>query len=157
MFRGEFAKELNRYFPDCKCYLFDTFDGFDEKDIILEQKDSMVVANYMKGLSEQLVYEKMPYKQMVEIRKGYFPNSAKGIEDSFCFVNLDMDLYKPTYEGIVFFYPRMISGGIILIHDYFSDAYSNVRQAVEDYEKNYSVRLITIPIGDDMSIAIMKP
>lgn len=110
----------------------------------------------MKGLSEQFVYEKMPHKHMVEIRKGYFPDSAKGIDEQFCFVNLDMDLYKPIYEGIKFFYPKLISGGTLLIHDYFSDAYPNVRQAVEDYEKNYSVKLITTPIGDDMSIAIIK-
>ncbi len=111
----------------------------------------------MKGLSEQLVYEKMPCKHMVEIRKGYFPDSAQGIDEQFCFVNLDMDLYKPIYEGIKFFYPKLVSGGTLLIHDYFSDAYPNVRQAVEDYEKNYFVKLITTPIGDDMSIAIIKP
>lgn len=156
VFRGEFAKEINKYYPDKKCFLFDTFDGFDEKDVTLEQKKSLIVANYMKGLSEQFVYEKMPHKHMVEIRKGYFPDSAKGIDEQFCFVNLDMDLYKPIYEGIKFFYPKLISGGTLLIHDYFSDAYPNVRQAVEDYEKNYSVKLITTPIGDDMSIAIIK-
>ncbi len=137
--------------------MFDTFDGFDEKDINMEQKESMTVANYMKGLSEQLVYEKMPYKHMVEIRTGYFPDTATGIDEKFCFVNLDMDLYKPIYEGIKFFYPKLISGGTLLIHDYFSDAYPNVRQAVEDYEKNYAVQLIRTPIGDDMSIAIIKP
>lgn len=157
VFRGEYAKEINRYFSDRKCYLFDTFDGFSEKDIALEQKSSLVVAEYMKGLSEQLVYNKMPNKQQVEIRKGYFPETAAGIDEPFCFVNLDMDLYKPIYEGIVFFYPKLVSGGTLLIHDYFSDAYPNVRQAVEDYEKNYSVKLITAPIGDDMSIAIFKP
>ena len=68
-----------------------------------------------------------------------------------------MDLYKPIYEGIVFFYPKLVSGGTLLIHDYFSSAYPNVKQAVEDYELNYSTRLITAPIGDDMSIAIFKP
>ena len=157
VFRGEFAKEINRFYPDRKCYLFDTFDGFDEKDIACEEKDSLVVAEYMRGLSAQHVYDKMPHKEMVEIRKGYFPETAAGIEDSFCFVNLDMDLYKPTYEGIVFFYPKLVSGGTLLIHDYFSDAYPNVRQAIEDYEKNYGVKLITAPAGDDMSIAILKP
>lgn len=41
----------------------------------------------------------------------------KGIEDSFCFVSLDMDLYKPTYEGLHYFYPRLNHGGYIFIHD----------------------------------------
>lgn len=157
VFRGEFAKEINRYYSDKKCYLFDTFEGFSDQDIAFEKEKSLVIAEYMKGLSENIVYDKMPYKENVEIRKGYFPETAVGITDEFCFVNLDMDLYKPIYEGIVFFYPKLVSGGTLLIHDYFSEAYPNVRQAVEDYEKGYGIKLITTPIGDDMSIAIIKP
>lgn len=158
VFRGEFAKEINKYFSDRKCYLFDTFDGFAEDDIAFEQKDSMVTANYMKGLSEQLVYEKMPHKEKVHIYKGYFPETAirANIEDSFCFVNLDMDLYKPTYEGIKYFYPKMSKKGVILIHDYFSDAYPNVKQALDDYEHDFNIILVKTPIGDDISIAIVK-
>ena len=157
VFSGEFAKEINKYYPDRKIYLFDTFSGFSEKDIVFEEKDSQVDAAYMKDTSEQFVYNKMPNKQMVEIRKGYFPETAEGIDEPFCFVNLDMDLYKPTYEGIKFFYPKLVSGGTLLIHDYFSDVYPNIRQAVEDYKKNYQTQLITMPIGDDLSVAILKP
>ena len=157
VFRGEFAKEINGYFPDRKCYLFDTFEGFAEEDIKMEKKESLTNARYMKGLSDKLVYEKMPNKNMVKIFKGYFPETAEGITDSFCFVNLDMDLYNPTLGGLRFFYPKLSGGGIILIHDYFSDAYPNLRQAVEDYETEIGKKLPKMPIGDDISIAITKP
>lgn len=121
VFRGEFAKEINSCFPDRQCYLFDTFDGFSDEDIKYEQEESLVVANYMKNLSELTVYEKMPYKHKVTICKGYFPETAiaLNLDSPFCFVNLDMDLYKPTYEGLAYFYPKMCTGGSILIHDYF--------------------------------------
>ena len=33
VYKGDFAKRLNQLFPDKKLYLFDTFEGFDEKDI----------------------------------------------------------------------------------------------------------------------------
>jgi O-methyltransferase len=36
VFRGDFAKFINISFPDRKLYLFDTFEGFDEKDIEAE-------------------------------------------------------------------------------------------------------------------------
>lgn len=32
VFKGDFAKHINRKFPDRKLYPFDTFEGFDEKE-----------------------------------------------------------------------------------------------------------------------------
>jgi len=32
VYKGKFAKYINQYFPSKKIYLFDTFEGFDEKD-----------------------------------------------------------------------------------------------------------------------------
>ena len=113
-------------------------------------------ALHLRETSENIVYNKMPYKEMVEIRKGYFPETTKGIEDIFAFVNLDMDLYQPTIEGLHFFYPKMSIGGIILIHDYFTEIYPNIEKAVSDFEKEIGFRLYKMPIGDDISLAIMR-
>ena len=33
VFRGDFAKYINKVFPDSKLYLFDTFEGFDSRDV----------------------------------------------------------------------------------------------------------------------------
>lgn len=61
---------------------------------------------------------KMPHPSNCVIRKGYFPETADGLEMEFCFVNLDMDLYEPILERLRFFYPRMVNGVAILVHDY---------------------------------------
>lgn len=156
VYRGEFAKEINKSFYDRKCYLFDTFEGFNEKDISVEQEGALVEANYLKDTSVDIVMKKMKYPQQCIIRKGYFPQTAEGISDEFCFVNLDMDLYQPILNGLRFFYPKMVERGVILIHDYFSDAYPNVRKAVEDYENEHHILLHKMPIGDDISVAIIK-
>lgn len=156
VYRGEFAKIINREFADRICYLFDIFEGFDERDFGFEKKKSHVEGKQLSKTSVDIVLSKMSFPENCVIRKGYFPETAEGIEENFVFVNLDMDLYKPTYEGLVYFYPRMVEEGIILIHDYFSETYPNVKQAVEDYEKNYAVQLKKMPIGDGYSIAIVK-
>src|SRR3954469_19259810 len=36
VYKGDFSKRLNQLFPDKKLYLFDTFSGFDERDISIE-------------------------------------------------------------------------------------------------------------------------
>lgn len=156
VYQGEFAKVINRVFWNRKCYLFDTFEGFCKNDFRFEEKESLIEAEHLKKTSVQLVLDKMTTPQNCIIKKGYFPDTAMGLEESFMFVNLDMDLYKPIFEGITYFYPRMVTGGIILIHDYFSEAYPNVALAVADFEKNNGVTFKMMPIGDDISLAIIK-
>ena len=54
------------------------------------------------------------YRTNTVVIEGYFPETTVGLEDErFAFVSLDTDLYKPIYEGLKFFYPRLNPGGII--------------------------------------------
>jgi hypothetical protein len=155
VFQGDFAREMNRVFPEKKLYLFDTFSGFDERDISMEQENkfSEYGGSHLNITSEELVLGKLPFPQNAVIRKGYFPETTEGIKDKFCFVNLDFDLYLPILAGLDFFYPQMVSGGIILVHDYFSEGYKGVKQAVLEFDKKVG-GIKTFPIGDGISIGI---
>lgn len=155
VFRGDFSCEMNRVFPDKKLYLFDTFLGFDNRDIAVEKENqfSECGGSHLNITSEELVLKKLPYPEKAVIRKGYFPETIAGIEERFCFVNLDFDLYQPILAGLEYFYPRMVSGGIILTHDYFSEGYRGVKQAVMEFEKRRN-GIRKFPIGDGISIGI---
>ncbi|MDE6386755.1 MAG: macrocin-O-methyltransferase [Lachnospiraceae bacterium] len=157
VFQGDFAKYMNQYFPDRKLYLFDTFEGFDEKDVALERQNNYSAAGAADyhNTSLELVRQKMEYPDQCIFKVGYFPETASGIEDEFCFVNLDLDLYQPTLEGLRWFESRMVQGGVILIHDFFADNFRGVRQAVDEYMRNRQRQeLHLMPIGDGISIAI---
>ncbi|MDR2695233.1 MAG: methyltransferase [Deltaproteobacteria bacterium] len=155
VYRGAFAREINRVFPARKFFLFDTFSGFDTEDAAMERdhRYSRGDAGFFSLTSEALVLEQMPHPEVCVIRKGYFPASAKGLEEVFCFVNLDLDLYRPTLAGLAYFYPRMATGGVILVHDYFSDEYKGVKAAVRECERAAG-RLRLFPVGDLSSIGI---
>lgn len=162
--RGEFAEYINKYFKDRELYLFDTFNGFHSND--LNQERLLANKFFIDGdfnnedgfhcTNINIVKNRMPHLEKCRFCEGYFPETAIGIEDEFCFVNLDMDLYKPMYDGLVFFYPKMVSNGVILLHDYFHPQLPGVKRAVEDYEKNNNTRLRKFVIGDGCSIAIVK-
>lgn len=134
VYKGSFAKKMNFLFPDKKIYLFDTFEGFNDKDIIYDNKVGF--SDGKENFSDtniDNVIKNMPNAEMCVVKKGYFPDSAANIEDVFCLVSLDADLWKPTYEGLIYFYPRMVQGGVIMIHDYLNRDYKGVKSAVRKY------------------------
>jgi len=154
VFQGEFAKEINRVFPEKTFYLFDTFTGFDERDVNIEQTEqfSQSKAGHFNITSEELVLSKLPHPEKCVIRKGYFPETTAGMDENekFCFVNLDFDLYQPILSGLEFFVPCMVKGGIILIDDYFAEGYKGAKAAVDAFPN-----LQLFPIGDGNSIGVM--
>ena len=86
----------------------------------------------------------------VHIIKGKFPESGKEIVDKrFCFVHLDVDLYKSTIDSLRFFFPKMVQGGIILIHDYHSDG---IQKAFREFKNENQVQMIELTGSQAMII-----
>lgn len=147
VFKGDLAMTLNTLFSNRTLYLFDTFEGFSEKDIKVEDERNFSVSSKtdFSDTSDKMVFERMPHKDKVKICKGYFPDTAKGIEDEFCFVSIDVDLYAPTLAGLEFFYPRLVKGGYIFIHDYNSKRYQGVKNIVDEFIVKNNVCAMPIP------------
>ena len=151
VYRGDFAAGMNRRFPERELYLFDTFGGFDPRDITSERQGnySRAAEGEFSDTTLELVLGKMTKPQNVIIRKGYFPETARGMDPElrFALVSLDADLYAPTLSGLRWFYPRMVSGGVILLHDYQNARFSGVCAAVASFEEDNGP-LLLLPVGD---------
>jgi O-methyltransferase len=146
VFKGKFARYINRFFPDRSLYLFDTFEGFDKRDKKTENQNQYSDANQdFSNTSVQKVLDIMPHPEKCIVKKGYFPESAIGVNETFALVSLDTDLYEPIYNGLVFFYPKLANGGYILVHDFNSDHYKGVREAVKKFCKENNIGYIPIP------------
>ncbi len=146
VYKGEFSRRLNLLFAQRKLYLFDTFEGFSENDVAVEHQKGYSTANQdFSQTSIELVRSKMTYPENCIFKPGYFPQSARGIDDSFCFVSIDADLYEPIYNGLIFFYPRLEKGGYIFIHDFNNEKYPGTREAVLQYCKENDVRYVPVP------------
>ena len=147
----------------CFQYLFDTFEGFAETDLSVERElgdknflDGPLNKKCFADARIEIIENIFPHIEKCVIKKGFFPETTAGLEDTFCFVNLDMDLYQPMLAGIEWFYPRMEPGGVILLHDYWNPEAPGVKRAVHDYEQTHHIKLHKFPIGDFFSLAILK-
>ena len=142
-------------------FLYDTFEGFDKNDLIDEVNHSFTEEGRLKDHSGyygslaqtpeqriEAVKDKLKYKDKCHIRKGYFPCSADKEKDKrWVFVSLDMDLYQPMKAGLFYFWPQMVEGGVIFVHDYNNRDFSGVKEAVSEAEKEFD-RMYKIPISD---------
>lgn len=130
VFKGEFAKYLNKAFPNRKLYLFDTVEGFNNADLEIELNNKYSTGKQdFKNTTVDEVLSKMVSQSDCVIKKGNFPESLGGLEDKFCFVSLDPDLYKPIINGSEYFYPRLNKGGYIFVHDYNNSHYSGEKSS----------------------------
>src|SRR5205814_5647940 len=146
VYKGKFARYINQYFPDRSLYLFDTFEGFDNKDITSERQQRFSSGTQdFSDTSIECVLKQMPFAGKCIPIKGFFPQSAKDVEDIFVFVSIDADLYDPIYSGLQFFYPKLARGGYIFIHDFNNDNYRGARKAVEQFCLEEKIGFVPIP------------
>lgn len=157
VYRGDFAKIINEIFFDRDLYLFDTFNGFPDQDMVYEIENALLLNNVEKfsNTSVNYVLSRMLHPEKCIIKRGYFPDTTVGLkEGKYAFVNIDVDLYKPIVAGLEYFWPRMSENGYILVHDYFSFSYSGSQKAINEFSKKYNVGFT--PIGDTLSVAFVK-
>lgn len=139
-------------FPERKFYLFDTFKGFDVRDVsdpVENLPDDFWQRWNCSENSSEMALVNIPYRSNTVVREGYFPETAVGLEDErFAFVSLDMDLYKPILAGLRFFYSRMSPGGVIFVHDLGNSGLQGVNKAVLQFCKEEHVGYSAVPEYD---------
>ncbi len=154
VYKGKFARYINQYFNDRDFYLFDTFQGFDKADIQHEVKNNFSSGEQdFSNTSVKKVLQLMPHPEKCIVKEGYFPDTAIGLEDNFVFVSIDTDLYEPIYNGLQYFYPRLVIGGYIFIHDYNNDLYKGAKNAVRQFCKENNLSIV--PMSDSCGTAIL--
>ena len=155
VYKGKFARYINQFFPDRKLYLFDTFKGFDHADVKSEIDQNYSLGNQdFSNTSVKDVLHLMPHPENCIVRQGFFPDTAKGLEEEFVFVSLDTDLFDPIYNGLVYFYPRLKKGGYIFVHDYNNDNYKGAKKAVRKFCEEHN--LAYVPLPDSAGSAIIS-
>lgn len=156
VYRWDFAAKINEIFPKRLLYLFDTFKWFSQTDLSIEKsRNYSSWAQSFTETSVELVMKQMRHPKQCIVKKWYFPDTAIWLDDTFCFVSLDADLYKPTYDGLCFFYPKLVKWWYIFVHDFNNYEYKWIREAVEKFCNKHSIWYF--PLSDNCwSVVILK-
>ena len=149
IFVAKLAAALGR-----KAYLFDTFEGFPKQDLTgIDSNKSFEFADTSLENVQKLVD-----CESAVFCKGYFPETIKGnVPDdaTFSLVHIDCDLYEPCKAALEYFYPRMVPGGFLLMHDYSSLYWDGVENAVDEFLCDKPESIIPVP-DKSGTVAIRK-
>lgn len=131
---------------------FDSFEGFPESvktDLMLggapdEQKrqGGFSDVNYQR-LCKRIALFGLGDK--VRLAKGLFEQTLpRAAEMRFCFVHLDVDIYESYRVCMEFFYPRLVTGGIILLDEYNDPPWPGCNKAIDEFLADKPERPIAV-------------
>ena len=148
VYKGASAAVLHNMDPDRPFHLFDTFNGFTAGDLACETGEAATYTpDNFADTSVETVLKKIAGNHHIIIHQGYFPETASGFGSKLALVNMDLDLYNPTREGLEIFYPLLSPGGVIFIHDY-NHKWPGIIRAVDEFMKKVSENLVHLPDSD---------
>jgi O-methyltransferase len=146
VYRGASAKILLEATAYAKEFHgFDTFAG-------LPDADPTVDGVWRKGDMREADVEDVARflgADRTRLFRGRFPDSASGIgpEVRYCLVHVDGDLYQTTRDALAFFYPRLVSSGLLVVNDYGFLSSPGVRKAVDEFFAERPEVPIYLPSG----------
>ena len=154
VYKGDSAEILHLMDESRPFHLFDTFSGFQAKDLEGETgKAAGYTTHHFADTSIERVKQWLTAEQFI-FHPGDFSQTQMEVEnEQFALVNMDADLYQPTKSGLEFFYPRLAPGGLIFIHDYNPD-WPGIVKAVDEFTRKMGFSLIHIPDTDDTVVIL---
>ena len=131
-------------------YIFDSFMGLSKpKKTDVNELSSIKWRKGDLASSElELKANLKIYDDRITVHAGWIPSEFHNVSDKlFKLVQIDVDLESPTYDSLVFFYPRMVPGGIIILDDYPVDTCPGVEKTVDEFFANKAENPLKLASG----------
>jgi hypothetical protein len=137
-----------------KLFLIDSFEGLSEpvkEDWTSDRGSSMSKGHFATPVDfVQTIFKNY---DNVNIIKGWIPEPFTALpESNWSFVHLDVDLYEPIYDTLNYFYPKMVSGGVILNDDYNSPLFPGAGIAWREFFESKKESFLILDSGQSVFI-----
>jgi O-methyltransferase len=131
VYKGGSARVICNNLPYNHCYLIDTFAGLvdacEHDNVHVNGKFSETSIEHVKQVLAPAVNYTIIQSRWPDVNNHRLDNMQ------FKFVHLDVDMYVAYRENLDYFYPRLVSGGIILCDDYGCDDCLGAKKAIDEF------------------------
>ncbi len=117
---------INEMKSEKKVFVADSFDGLPAPDVIKYPKDAGDIHHTINVLKVSIDDVKNNFKKYnllddnVLFLKGWFKDTLPNIDinQKFSIIRLDGDMYESTMDSLTNLYPKLVSGGYVIIDDF---------------------------------------
>lgn len=137
-----------------RLHLFDTFEGMPDAvqgiDRLKRGDLSKTSIAKVEGLLQTF--------RFVQVHPGLMPATFVGLDvDRICWAHIDVDIYQSVRDCISFIYPRLCSGGFMIVDDYGFPSCPGARKAVDESFAILPEVPICLPTGQCLIIKAPAP
>ena len=141
-------------FSSSKFYLLDTFEGFDTSLLSISEKATVAKSYRYESSFEDVEKTFVPFP-FVRIIKGSVPDTLQSIDsEGFAFISLDMNCVCPEIVAAEFLWPKLVSGGIMLLDDYGFSAHIDQKDAFDLFAARIGTQILSLPTGQGLMIKV---
>ena len=148
--------ELNKNF-----YLFDTFEGLDERYLTSEELKRIGDVESYNEEARKTAYNKN-YQSVeknfhewdrVHLIKGAIPETLNTTPiNKVAYLHIDINCVIPEIAAIEHFYPKLSIGSVILLDDYAYNGHSLQKKAMDKWADKIGVNILSLPTGQGMLV-----
>lgn len=147
VYQGGSALLLGRILQNMQktLYLFDSFQGLPKPH---PKHDPFFREGQYAAAVEVVKQRLSAFQSITDFREGWMPDTFIGLEDKqYAFTHIDVDLYQPTLDCCMYFYPRITPGGVLLFDEYGFPSAHGEKVAVDEYFAGKPERPIVLITG----------
>ncbi len=125
-------------------HIFDSFEGLSKPG----PEDGFHWKTGDMASNKTIIRENLRGYDYVVYHEGWIPEKFHEVSNQrFCFIHLDVDLYQPTLDSLIFFYERTNPGGIILCDDYGFVTCPGAKAAMDSFFSDKPEKIVCLPTG----------
>lgn len=150
------ASGMSAYFAlnelKCKSFIFHLYDSWGlMKSEYLYESEKKSIGNYKDQSIQNTKKNLDEFSDKIKYHVGYIPET---LDDSapkeILYLHIDVNSAKTTKEILEFFYPRLVSGGIILSDDYGWISYDETRKIIDKFLNDKNGVMFISPTGQSI-------
>lgn len=158
VYRGSMSRMIAHYvdlhlLPHKRFYLLDTFSGIPLESLSAEELTSRRPVAYDESY-ERVVRTFRGYPNVTIIR-GVIPHTLADVKSArVAYLSLDMNAAAPEIAAAEYFWPKMVSGAVIVLDDYGWPGHDVQRREFDRFASRHGVGVLPVPTGQGL---IFKP
>jgi hypothetical protein len=138
-----------------KFWLFDTYSGIPLEQAKKPEEIEHVLAHNKANYFECFELAKknfLPYPNAILVR-GMVPETLSSVKiDRVSYLSVDMNIPAPERAALEYFWPKMVSGGIVLFDDYGFSGYEEQHELADKFASTLGVSVLSLPTGQGILI-----